>query len=212
MCMSKLIAKLKSSVLRGRIKDIPRVDDTLTKVGWAADASATGRNLATIQSELKETSRNLASAQAALNSLYDATGAQVEKLNALIDGYKIDSVTGVKEWLFPPMEKGVEYRTTERFMGKPVYAKYVKFGYDGDNTWEHGIEIDKIVDFGGYTDTSIVSAALPYYDKVNSIEINIWLSVSNTQVLLFVDGYSSGAMGAVMNNTYVWLKYTKTTD
>lgn len=32
------------------------------------------------------------------------------------------------EWFYPPMLVGVEYRTTERYMGKPVYAKLVDFG------------------------------------------------------------------------------------
>ena len=35
-----------------------------------------------------------------------------------------------REWEFdnPPMETGVEYRTTERYMGKPVYIKMVNLG------------------------------------------------------------------------------------
>jgi hypothetical protein len=32
---------------------------------------------------------------------------------------------GETEWLFPPMEAGVEYRTAERFLGRPVYRKLV---------------------------------------------------------------------------------------
>lgn len=32
------------------------------------------------------------------------------------------------EWLNPPMQLGVEYRTTERFQGKPVYALFAEFG------------------------------------------------------------------------------------
>ena len=32
------------------------------------------------------------------------------------------------EWVNPPMLLGVEYRTTERWLGKPVYAKAVDFG------------------------------------------------------------------------------------
>lgn len=37
-------------------------------------------------------------------------------------------VDGVKEWLNPPMVVGVEYRTTERWNGKPVYATLLNFG------------------------------------------------------------------------------------
>ena len=32
------------------------------------------------------------------------------------------------EWVNPPMQLGVEYRTTERFLGKPVYVKAINFG------------------------------------------------------------------------------------
>lgn len=34
-------------------------------------------------------------------------------------------VNGVQEWLNPPMELGVEYKTTERYLGKPVYVQAV---------------------------------------------------------------------------------------
>ena len=38
------------------------------------------------------------------------------------------TVNGVVEWLNPPMIAGKEYRTTERYLGKPVYAKAVSVG------------------------------------------------------------------------------------
>ena len=39
-----------------------------------------------------------------------------------------DSTWTPWEWKNPPMEIGVEYRTTERWQGKPVYYKVVDFG------------------------------------------------------------------------------------
>lgn len=38
-------------------------------------------------------------------------------------------IWGPWEWVNPPMTLGVEYRTTERYQGKPVYTKAVKCGY-----------------------------------------------------------------------------------
>lgn len=38
------------------------------------------------------------------------------------------TVDGVAEWINPPMELGVEYRTTDRYKGKPVYTKLDNFG------------------------------------------------------------------------------------
>lgn len=32
------------------------------------------------------------------------------------------------EWVNPPMQLGVEYRTTERYQGKPVYCQLANFG------------------------------------------------------------------------------------
>lgn len=40
--------------------------------------------------------------------------------------YRTDS--GVTEWVNPPMLVGVEYRTTERYQGKPVYTKSFNIG------------------------------------------------------------------------------------
>lgn len=34
-------------------------------------------------------------------------------------------VNGVKEWINPPMQLGIEYRTTERWNGKAVYRKAI---------------------------------------------------------------------------------------
>ncbi len=35
---------------------------------------------------------------------------------------------GPWEWINPPMDLGTEYRTTERYLGKPVYVKLVDCG------------------------------------------------------------------------------------
>lgn len=37
-------------------------------------------------------------------------------------------VNGVQEWLNPPMELGVEYKTTERYNGRPVYVQMFDCG------------------------------------------------------------------------------------
>ena len=35
------------------------------------------------------------------------------------------------EWEYPPMQLGIEYRTVDRYNGKPVYAKAISLGYTG---------------------------------------------------------------------------------
>lgn len=59
------------------------------------------------------------------------------------------TVGGVVEWLNPPMEVGVEYRTTERWLGKVVYTKL--FYYGSLPTPEEGF---KSVYFTDYTDSN----------------------------------------------------------
>lgn len=61
----------------------------------------------------------------------------------------IDKVTGcmyrkfggITEWINPPMFLGIEYRTTERYMGKPVYVKAIDFGALPNTTKKH-VDID----------------------------------------------------------------------
>lgn len=43
--------------------------------------------------------------------------------------YRYDGSWGPWTWETPLMKPGVEYRTTERWQGKPVYAKLVDFGH-----------------------------------------------------------------------------------
>jgi hypothetical protein len=54
----------------------------------------------------------------------------------------IPSVEKETEWMNPPMELGVEYRTTERCEGKPVYVKRIDLGNlpnAGEKKVAHGI-------------------------------------------------------------------------
>ena len=43
-------------------------------------------------------------------------------------------VDGWTEWINPPMNGDVEYMTTERFQGKPVYTKQIVMNFSGDIT------------------------------------------------------------------------------
>lgn len=81
-------------------------------------------------------------------------GVKVQTLYGATDG--VDSITqpivarrmiygskiGTWEYVNPPMYLGIEYRTTERYLGKPVYVKTVNFGAFPNNTIksvEHGV-------------------------------------------------------------------------
>lgn len=116
------------------------------------------------------------------------------------------------EWINPPLASGVEYRTVERFTGKPVYVKMVDClgmpaGANATKSVEHNAtNIESIVSFGGNMSVGGAnSIALPYYFSETNLA---HISVDYQQVRIAngntdLSGYT---------NAKVWFKYTKTTD
>lgn len=90
------------------VEDLPYPDASLTVAGKAADAAATGRAIANVTAE----------------TIGRVPG--VESVEHAGCYYRI--VGGETEWVNPPMVSGVEYRTTERYMGKAVYTKIINHG------------------------------------------------------------------------------------
>ena len=64
----------------------------------------------------------------AVNLAYLNANFQPAKADTTYTSCYYRTVDGEKEWINPPMVSGVEYRTTERWMGKPVYTKIISFG------------------------------------------------------------------------------------
>lgn len=110
------------------------------------------------------------------------------------------------EWSNPPMELGVEYRTTERYLGKPVYYKIVDCGKIADNKQvEHGIvNMRDCISFQG------LRGGMPMPSISNNNLSDPWsfyvADVSRTKITL------TCGTSAVGGNCHVMLKYTKTTD
>ena len=104
------------------------------------------------------------------------------------------------EWEHPPMKIGVEYRTLERYNGKPVYAKAINFGQAPNATYKdvsHGIEnFSQLVSYTGM----MGGANLIEASAVDSIQINasIIRITTNTDVSA--------------SYVYLVLRYKKTTD
>lgn len=104
------------------------------------------------------------------------------------------------EYINPPMIPGVEYRTTERWNGKPVYTRMDGVGLLPNNShkvWTHGIGANQILRYSG---TSDAGAAIPYY--YDGHEIN--LECDPTQVILTTNFDATG-----LGVYYVQLWYTK---
>lgn len=110
------------------------------------------------------------------------------------------------EWEHPPMQLGVEYRTTERCGGSPVYVKAVDCGQIADEKKvQHGIaDINIVIRYQGIR----TGLAIPQvYNKNLGDPWSAYVSgVNQTHISLSCGESASGG------NCTVILWYTKTTD
>ena len=100
------------------------------------------------------------------------------------------------EWENPPMWEGVEFRTTERFMGSPVYTKLINCGTitDGKNVTTN---IDNVIRYGG----RFGSLPIPFVTYDNAYEIRA--EVNSGFVVFTLVGFGENTQG------YLQLWYTK---
>ena len=85
---------------------------------------------------------------------------------------------GEIEWLNPPMDLNFEYRTTERWKGKPVYCKVIETteipASSGTKRVELGIDYSKIVRDHCFASNVTNINSLPYADSSgNSLTVRI---------------------------------------
>ena len=113
---------------------------------------------------------------------------------------------GPWEWVNPPLAPGVEYRTTERYLGNPVYKKLLLFTgamTDGYSQMAHNIaNIANVV--GCYAELFAGSETFsaPVLDGNDMI---IFSATSSIIRKTFVGDYSAYSARILMS-------YTKTTD
>lgn len=103
------------------------------------------------------------------------------------------------EWIDPPMELGVEYRTTWRYQGKPVYAKLVNFGVlpnCASKSVAHGItELATVL----YANGTIGYGTLLAYPNVSGITLD------NTNITITTTADLTGFASRV---TLLYYKYS----
>ena len=125
--------------------------------------------------------------------VYSTTGAELHRTN---NGLEWSDW----EWANPPMELGVEYRTMERYLGKPVYVKAVSFGTLPANSKKavaHGIDnLAQVLAYSG----AVGYWAWPTVPNV----IDIQFTPTNIEITTDADlsGYETSMI----------LKYSKSTD
>lgn len=127
--------------------------------------------------------------------------------------HKIDSsdpagIWDPLEWVNPPMQLGVEYRTTERFLGKPVYAQLVNMGAAPSPGTSKFINISNAIyiSLEGTLDYGSYRQVLPFFMADGTLESRITNS-GDAIVAQFrgTTDYSS-------QNLHVLAKYIKSTD
>lgn len=114
--------------------------------------------------------------------------------------YAVDGVWTPWEYVNPPMQLGVEYRTTERYDSKPVYAKAVNFGAlpaNSSKSVAHGI-----------SDMARCFEVVGSYGVQNLVgEAAVTTIGANTENIMIATDRNLSAETAI-----VLMKYTKTTD
>lgn len=168
--------------------------DEITRAGWYmfydAANSIEGFNAGFIECK----GYNQSITKACVQEFYAAKG-----LYPMLKRYITEAKWSAWEWVNPPMSTNVEYRTTERYMGKPVYRKLIAIGAIGvgDGSFTHGIEnIAQVIEVVGTNSYGPCINTHPYMQSffANSLYV-LW----NTTA-------------AISGTSYAMLKYTKTTD
>lgn len=124
-----------------------------------------------------------------------------------------ETLAAVMEYQNPPMLLGVEYKTTERYMGKPVYVKTVLAfssltGSDAINTCDVSVDnADKCISCTGETATNWSLPSNVIGGIATHIYIGAYVYNANT-IQIFAQTDRQNWTEAIR----VTLKYTKTTD
>ena len=130
----------------------------------------------------------------------------VSGLYPMLKRYFLTAGWSAWEWVNPPMELGVEYRTTERFLGKPVYVQVFRVGSLPNATAvavEHGIpNISNVIQCYGTMSNGYAIPTNNYAGGSGTVSLNARPYELNIKTDLDVSRYAAD----------VFVKYTKTTD
>ena len=121
------------------------------------------------------------------------------------------TVDGVVEWFNPPMQLGVEYRTTERYHGKPVYAKDVDCGVAPETGYiiaypviDNIESVIEAVPMVGSGTLPVITGGTANYEVIGAVRSN---QVDNKYAKTVIE-----RNGNTTDSVMVCLRYTKTTD
>ena len=104
------------------------------------------------------------------------------------------------EWVNPPLNLGVEYRTTERYQGKPVYVQSINFGTLPDASSKSVNH--NIANYGGVVS---YTGRVSYYNLIGHPGVDSILIAGGT--ITIVTNANLSTQSAIIT-----LKYIKSTD
>lgn len=180
--------------------------------GEEIDALLRGAGTGTVRYDAAQTLTDAQKAQARNNisAMQGIESTDHPGCNYVLNGSTV-------EWINPPMQLGVEYRTTERYRGKPVYIRLEEIAALPNNTT---LTVSKVgVPSGGtlYVD-NIVDYRAEFYSNstVYSIPYNDVVDIPECSGIRYGSGitYSIRTKGLDYSNYAgrIWIKYTKQTD
>lgn len=112
---------------------------------------------------------------------------------------------GPWEWVNPPLALGVEYRTTERYLGKPVYAQVINCGSMPDINSSKNVSIAAF----NVSVVTFISGWCSYYAAMfDETLLGMTMTANNLNIVIKNLNREVNS-NAVM---YALVKYTKTTD
>lgn len=141
----------------------------------------------------------------------------IQEFWPLLDDFKSQAqricrgaIWGPLEWVNPPLYEGQEYRTTERFRGKPVYTMAINtkaIGLGVVDDYPHGIaNVDDIWVCGGsFIENGSNKYSIPFFGGASDHHV---IASANRSVVHRIN--SSNVY--VITDMIVILKYTKLTD
>lgn len=122
--------------------------------------------------------------------------------------YGVPLQFGEWEWVDPPLQSGVEYRTTERAAGKPVYAKRISYTIastisTGTMSIPHGItSLERVVRCSGYSG----DYPIPFFNAAGGYTCVQQITATDVKVAVYQTEWTTGFVFVLD------LRYTKTTD
>lgn len=170
---------------------VTKIDKTLTKDGYVADAKAVGDAISSATNISVPNTRTINGFR--LNKNISLSSKDVGSAPAVESeehsGCYYRMVGGTKEWVNPPMIPGVEYRTTERHNGSPVYVKYINIGTlpaSGSISVETGVHANRVIRCETYTHNGGAGCEFPM-QYGGSLQAALNFSGSNVVVQVYKD-------------------------